>query len=61
MCYGRWAELYWKKQIGGNLTEEEQKESERLKIEEHGTIEELIILWKIKRSPEMVEKIKSHG
>jgi len=33
------AELYWKKEIEGNLTKEEQK-SERLKIEEHGTVEE---------------------
>ena len=38
--YDRWSELYWKNRIEGNLTEEEQKESERLKIEEHGTIEE---------------------
>lgn len=38
--YNHWAKLCWKKQMEGNLTEEEQKGLERLKIEEHGTIEE---------------------
>ena len=27
--YDRWSELYWKKEIEGNLTEEEQKELEK--------------------------------
>jgi len=31
--YDPWAELYWKKQIEGKLTEEEQKELEKLEKE----------------------------
>ncbi|RLI49162.1 MAG: hypothetical protein DRP09_20880, partial [Candidatus Thorarchaeota archaeon] len=31
--YDRWAELYWKKQLEGNLTEEEEEELEKLEKE----------------------------
>ena len=39
--YDRWAELCWKKQIEGNLTEEEQKELDKLEKENMKTIEEV--------------------
>jgi len=39
--YDHWAELYWKKQIEGNLTEQEQKELEEVEKENIKTIEEV--------------------
>ena len=59
--YDRWAELYWKKQIEGNLTEEEQKELEKLEKENIKTIEEVYkALKEDVKNRELIEKIKSH-
>jgi len=59
--YDRWAELYWKKQIEGNLTEEEQKELEKLEKENIKTIEEVYkALKEDVKTRELIEKIKSH-
>jgi len=59
--YDRWAELYWKKQIEGNLTEEEEEELEKL---EKGNLETIQEVYKsIKQDieiKELIEKIKSH-
>lgn len=59
--YDRWAELYWKKQIEGNLTKNEQKELEELERENLETIME--VFEKIKNDEEimkLIEKIKNH-
>ena len=40
--YDRWAELYWKKQIEGNLKPEEEKELEDLENENLKTIIEVV-------------------
>ena len=59
--YDRWAELYWKKQIEGNLTEEEQKELEKLEKENMKTVEEVYkALKEDVKIKELIEKIKSH-
>lgn len=61
MCYNRWAELYWKKEIEGNLTEEEQKEFEKLEKENMKTVEEVYKALKEDiKIRELIEKIKSH-
>ena len=39
--YDRWSKLYWKKQIEGNLTEEEQKELEKPEKENMKTVVEV--------------------
>ncbi len=39
--YDRWVELYWKKQLEGNLTEEEQKELEEPEKENMKTVEKV--------------------
>ena len=39
--YDRWAELYWKKQIEGELGEEEEEELEKLEEENLKTVEEV--------------------
>ncbi len=59
--YDRWAELYWKKQIEGNLTEGEQKELENVEKENMKTIEEVYkLLIEDKKIQKQIEKIKSH-
>ena len=59
--YDRWAELYWKKQIEGNLTEGEQKELEKLEKENMKTVEEVYkALKEDVKVRELIEKIKSH-
>ena len=59
--YDRWAELYWKAQLEGNLTEEEQKELEKLEKEDMKTIEEVYkALKEDVKIKELIEKIKSH-
>ena len=59
--YDRWSELYWKKRIEGNLTEEEQKELEKLEKENMKTVEEVYkSLIKKKEVQKQIEKIKSH-
>jgi hypothetical protein len=57
----RWAELYWKKQLEGSLTDEEQKELEELENENMKVIEH--VYNSIKSDSEIqkwIEKIKSH-
>ena len=59
--YDRWAELYWKKQIEGNLKKDEEEELETLEKENMKTIEEAY--RHIKEDEEVrnwIEKIKSH-
>jgi len=59
--YDRWSKLYWKKQIEGNLTEEEQKELEKLEKENIKTIEEVYkALKEDVKVKGLIEKIKSH-
>ena len=61
MCYNRWAELCWKKQMEGNLTEEEQKEFEKLEKENMKTVEDVYkALKEDVKIKELIEKIKSH-
>ena len=59
--YDHWAELYWKKQIEGNLTEQEQKELEEVEKENMKVIKQAYS--SIKGDSEIqkwIEKIKSH-
>ena len=59
--YDRWSKLYWKKQIEGNLTEEEQKELEEVEKENMKTIEEVYkALKEDVKVKGLIEKIKSH-
>ena len=59
--YDRWAELYWKQQIEGNLTEEEQKELEKLEKENMETVEDVYrALKEDVKIKELIQKIKSH-
>jgi hypothetical protein len=59
--YDRWAELYWKKQLDGNLTSQEEKELENLEKENLKTIEEVYnSLVNDKQIQKQIEKIKSH-
>ena len=59
--YDRWAELYWKKQIEGNLTEQEQKELEKLEKENMETVEDVYrALKEDVKIKELIQKIKSH-
>ena len=59
--YDRWAELYWKKQIEGNLKPEEEKELEDLENENLKTIIEVAEAIKADREiVELIEKIKGH-
>ena len=61
ISYDRWAELYWKKQVEGNLTEEEQKELEKVEKENMKTIVEVYkALKEDVKVKELIEKIKSH-
>ena len=59
--YDRWAELYWKKQIEGELSEEEEKELQELEEKNLKTIEEVYReLSEDEEVNKWVEKIKSH-
>ena len=59
--YDRWAELYWKKQLNGNLTAEEEKELETLEKENLKIIEEVYnSLVNDEQIQKQIEKIKSH-
>ena len=59
--YDRWSELYWKKQIEGNLTEREEKEFEKLEKENIKTVEGVYkALKEDVKIKELIEKIKSH-
>jgi hypothetical protein len=59
--YDCWAELYWKKQLDGNLTSQEEKELENLEKEILKTIEEVYnSLVYDKQIQKQIEKIKSH-
>ncbi|MDK2946329.1 MAG: hypothetical protein PWQ85_1108 [Geotoga sp.] len=59
--YDQWAELYWKKQLEGSLTPEEEKELEEMEKENMKVIEQ--VYNSMNDDPEvqkLVEKIKSH-
>jgi len=59
--YDRWAELYWKKQLEGSLTPEEEKELEELEKENMKVIEQ--VYNSIKSDSEIqkwIGKMKSH-
>jgi len=59
--YDHWVELYWKKLLEGNLTEEEQKELEKPEKENMKTIEVVYkALKEDMKIKELIEKIKSH-
>ena len=59
--YDRWAELYWKKQIEGGLSEEEERELRELEEKNLKTIEEVYReLSEDEEVKKWVEKIKSH-
>jgi len=59
--YDRWAELYWKKQLEGNLKPEEEKELEDLENENLKTIIEVVEAIKADRAiMELIERIKGH-
>ena len=59
--YDRWAELYWKGQLEGNLTEEEQKELEELEKEDMDVISKVYhSLTQDKEVQKWIERIKSH-
>jgi len=59
--YDRWAELYWKKQLEGNLTEEEHKELEELEKENMDVINKVYLsLTQDKEVQKWIERIKSH-
>ncbi len=59
--YDRCAEFYWKKQIEGNLTEQEQKVLEKMEKENMRTIEEVHkALKEDVKVRELIEKIKFH-
>jgi len=59
--YDHLAQAYWKKQLEGNLTEEEQKELEELEKENMKTVEDVYkSLIEDKEIQKQIEKIKSH-
>jgi hypothetical protein len=59
--YDRWAELYWKKQLGEELTVKEEKELERLEEENLKIIEGVWnALINEKGIREQFERIKGH-
>ena len=59
--YDRWAELYWKGQLEGNLKPEEEKELEDLENENLKTIIEVVEAIKADREiVELIERIKGH-
>ena len=59
--YDRWAELYWKKQIEGKLTDKDEEEFKRLEKENLETIQEVYDSMRQDKEINMwIEKIKSH-
>ena len=54
--YDRWAEIYWKKQIEGKLTEEEEEELEKLEKENMKTVEEVYKALKEGHRPKLCVK-----
>ena len=59
--YDRWAELYWKGQLEGNLKPEEENELEDLENENLKTIIEVVEAIKSDREiMELIERIKGH-
>jgi len=61
ISYDRWAELYQRKQIEGELTDKEEKELAKLEKENIKIIEEVYKrLKKDKEIQKWIEKIKSH-
>jgi len=59
--YDRWAELYWKRELEGDLKPEEEKELEDLENENLKTIIEVAEAIKADREiVELIEKIKGH-
>ena len=59
--YDRWTQTYWKTQIEGDLTEEEQKELEEVEKENMKTVVEVYkALKEDVKIKELIEKIKSH-
>ena len=57
--YDRWAELYWKKQIEGDLTPDEERELEALEGENMETIERVYEAIKADRAiMSLIERIK---
>jgi len=59
--YDRWAELYWRKQLEGDITKEDEEELERLEKENLKTVGEVYIaIIKDKQIQKQIEKIKSH-
>jgi HEPN domain-containing protein len=61
ISYDRWARLYWKKQLEGELTPEEEKELEKLENENLKTIEEVYESISMdEKIKELIEKIKAH-
>jgi hypothetical protein len=59
--YDKYSELYWKKQLGEKLSNDEEKELERLDEENLKVIKEVVEKIKSdKKIIEQIEKIKSH-
>jgi len=59
--YDRWAEIYWRKEIDGKLSEEEEKELKKLEKNNVEVIQE--VYEKMKSDKEIqkwIERIKSH-
>jgi len=59
--YDRWAELHWKKQLEGELSDKEEKELQKLEKENMEIIEEVYqSLLSDEKIKELIERIKSH-
>ncbi|OFV67330.1 MAG: hypothetical protein SCAL_001599 [Candidatus Syntrophoarchaeum caldarius] len=59
--YDRWSELYWKRELEGDLKPEEEKELKDLENENLKTIIEVVKAIKSDREiMELIEKIKGH-
>ena len=59
--YDRWAELYWKRELEGDLKPEEEKELEDLENENLKTIIEVVEAIRSDREiMELIERIKGH-
>ena len=59
--YDRWAELYWKKLLKGELTKKEEKELKELEENNLATIKEVIEAIKADQNiTRLIEKIKQH-
>jgi len=59
--YNRWAELYWKRRLEGNLTQEQERELQKLEKDNVKAVEESYnTLLNDQEVKKWVEKIKSH-